>query len=178
MRASLRARRMARHHSRRKGVARLSLVSLMDIFTILVFFLLLNSSDVEVLQNDKSVVLPESTAEQRPGETLVLLVSDTEVLLGGKPLVAVADVMERGDGAIAELAAELQYQAGRAAELSPEERERGRAITIMGDKRIPFALLKRIMATCAENEYRHISLAVNQRDASAPAGVTVEPRES
>ena len=164
MRGSLRARRMARHHSRRKGVARLSLVSLMDIFTILVFFLLLNSSDVEVLQNDKSVVLPESTAEQRPGETLVLLVSDTEVLLGGKPLVAVADVMERGDGAIAELAAELQYQAGRAAELSPEEQERGRAITIMGDKDIPYQLLRKVMYTAARANFTDVSFAVNHKE--------------
>ena len=40
----------------------INLVSMMDIFTILVFFLLVNSSDVEVLPNAKEIVLPTSTA--------------------------------------------------------------------------------------------------------------------
>lgn len=42
------------------------------------------------------------------------------------------------------------------------EREKGRAVTIMGDQSIPYVLLKRIMSTCAANDYRNISLAVNQ----------------
>lgn len=177
MKGSVRARRMARHHSRRRGIARLSLVSLMDIFTILVFFLLLNSSDVEVLHNDKSVELPESTARQRPGENLLLLVNDAEVLLGGKFLVSVPDVLARQQLEIPELTAELQYQAARAAESGAELPEQGRAITIMGDRRLPYALLKRIMTTCAESDYRQISLAVSQRADVVPAESPVQPQE-
>ena len=60
-----RAARMDRHHKRHKQGVSLNLVSLMDIFTILVFFLLVNSSDVEVLPNAKDVQLPESIAEHR-----------------------------------------------------------------------------------------------------------------
>ena len=63
-----RAKRMDKHHRRNKGVASLNLVSLMDIFTILVFFLLVNSSDVEVLPNAKDVQLPESIAEEKAKE--------------------------------------------------------------------------------------------------------------
>ena len=55
MKQSIRAKRMARHHSRLKKVPTLNLVSLMDIFTILVFFLLVNSSDVEVIETDKNI---------------------------------------------------------------------------------------------------------------------------
>ena len=63
-----RAARMSRHHKRRKQGAGLNLVSMMDIFTILVFFLLVNSSEVEVLPNTDSVQLPESIAETNPRE--------------------------------------------------------------------------------------------------------------
>ena len=56
-----RAARMERHHKRHKGGAGINLVSMMDIFTILVFFLLVNSSEVEVLPNAKEFVLPDST---------------------------------------------------------------------------------------------------------------------
>lgn len=55
MKQSLRAKRMAKHHRRLNQAPKMNLVSLMDIFTILVFFLLVNSSDVEVLQTDKSI---------------------------------------------------------------------------------------------------------------------------
>ena len=48
-----RAKRMEKHHKRNKSTAALNLVSLMDIFTILVFFLLVNSSDVETLPSTK-----------------------------------------------------------------------------------------------------------------------------
>ena len=54
---SARAKRMEKHHKRNKGTAALNLVSLMDIFTILVFFLLVNSSDVETLPNAKDLQL-------------------------------------------------------------------------------------------------------------------------
>ena len=61
---SSRAKRMDKHHHR-KQVVSLQLVSLMDIFTILVFFLLINSTDVEVLPNAKDLQMPESIAEEK-----------------------------------------------------------------------------------------------------------------
>ena len=65
MHKSKRAKRMEVRHKRHKAAGTLNLVSLMDIFTILVFFLLVNSSDVEVLPNAKDIQLPESIAEQK-----------------------------------------------------------------------------------------------------------------
>ncbi|MGK0261262.1 MAG: biopolymer transport protein ExbD, partial [Candidatus Azotimanducaceae bacterium] len=59
--------RRRRSRGRGKGkTATLNLVSLMDIFTILVFFLMVNSSEVEVLQTSSDIKLPDSTSEQRP----------------------------------------------------------------------------------------------------------------
>ena len=63
-----RAARMERHHKRHQRNVTLNLVSLMDIFTILVFFLLVNSGDVQTLPNAKDMALPESVAEQRARE--------------------------------------------------------------------------------------------------------------
>ena len=39
----------------------------------------------------------------------------------------------------------------------------GREVTIMGDKDIPYRLLKKVMATCTESDYGQISLAVLQK---------------
>lgn len=162
MRASVRSSRMARHQHRMRTNSKLNLVSLMDIFTILVFFLLVNSSDVEVLQTDKNIKLPESIAEQKPDQTIVVKVNGTDLLVGGRTLAKVADIVASDEVEIIELKEELVYQAERRPELTEREKEQGRAVTIMGDKAVPYQILKKIMYTCVANEFRHISLAVNQ----------------
>ena len=148
MRRSARARRMTRHQGRLTRRSRLHLVSLMDIFTILVFFLLLNSSDVEVLRSDQSIELPKSTAEQKPETTLVLVINRTDLVLAGRSLVKVEQLMARDGTHIEELSAELERQSSRRGELSAREKKFGRAVTIMGDQSISFTLLKRVMSTC------------------------------
>jgi len=162
MKQSIHAKRMARHHKRLNGQSKLNLVSLMDIFTILVFFLLVNSSDVEVLQSNKDISLPTSVADQLPENNLVVMVSKEDILVGGRKVASVKAVIASKDSEIATLKKELVYLASRKPYRSPEEQEKGRDITIMGDETIPYILLKKIMATCAKSEYRNISLAVSQ----------------
>lgn len=162
MKQSLRAKRMAKHHRRLKGGSKLNLVSLMDIFTILVFFLLINSDDVEVLQNNEAIDLPKSVAEQKPDNTLVIVVSAQDVLVNSQPIAAVDTVLQSEESEIKSLADELAYRTERAGPLTEQQQEKGRAVTIMGDATIPYELLKKIMATCAANDYRDISFAVSQ----------------
>ena len=88
---SARAKRMEKHHKRNLGSGSLNLVSLMDIFTILVFFLLVNSSDVQTLPNAKDMKLPESIAEKKPEETVTILIGKTEILVQGTPVVKIDD---------------------------------------------------------------------------------------
>jgi biopolymer transport protein ExbD len=162
MKQSLHARRMARHHKRSKSQPKLNLVSLMDIFTILVFFLLVNSSEVEVLQTNKSIKLPESIADKTPENNLVVLVSDSDIVINGRPIVDIQSVLASSGEEIAPLKQELEYLAGRKPYATTEEQEKGRDVTIMADAKLPYSLLKRIMTTCAKSEYRNISLAVSQ----------------
>lgn len=170
MKQSARAMRMQRHHKRMAQDSKLSLVSLMDIFTILVFFLMVNASEVQVLQNSKSVELPESTAQQAAQETLILMVNNTDLILQGQKLASVQTILSQSDDLIPELATELAYQVNRASnngEKDAEGNDIERAITIMGDKNIPYTLLKRIMQTCAQAGFTNISLAVAGQE---PAG--------
>jgi len=165
MKASRRAKRMSRHHARTKKGVGLNMVSLMDIFTILVFFLLVSSSSVQDLPNAKQVELPESTAEQLPKETVVIVVSDTDIVVQGRKVAEVQAVMKRSDGAIKPLKEELQRLAGRKLGQAPRADGKPvvREVTILGDKQIPFKLLKRIMLTCTQASYSNISLAVMRK---------------
>ena len=173
MKKSVRAMRMERNHKRMAKASKLSLVSLMDIFTILVFFLMFNASDVQVLQTHKSVTLPQSTADEAARETLVLMVNASDLLLQGQKLADVHAVLASEEAIIASLEKELLYQKQRtpiiAAQPDTEGTEIARAITIMGDQAIPYRLLKKIMQTCAQAGYTDISLAVEQADGAKEA---------
>ena len=158
-----RAKRMEKHHKRHKGAGALNLVSLMDIFTILVFFLLVNSSDVQTLPNARELQLPESIAEEKAKETVVIMIGETDLIVQGTPVAKVADIMATKGNDIPELREALLSQNDRVLRREAQEDIAGREVTIMGDKDIPYRLLKKVMATCTESDYGQISLAVLQK---------------
>jgi biopolymer transport protein TolR len=160
---SARAKRMEKHHKRNKGAGALNLVSLMDIFTILVFFLLVNSSDVETLPNSKDIQLPESIAEGKAKESVVIMIGEEDILVQGAAVAKVADVMATTGNDIPALREALKSQNDRVMRRAAQDDIAGREVTIMGDKDIPYRLLKKVMATCTESDYGQISLAVLQK---------------
>ena len=165
MKASRKARRLERHYGRTRKPAGLNLVSLMDIFTILVFFLMVNSSDVKVLQNTADVPLPESTARQEAVENLTVHVSGASILVQGRE-VARLDGIEAGDTHIAGLSEELAWRRSRWAEV-PDE---GLAVTIMAGRDTDYRLLRKVMQTCVDEQYRQVRLAVEGIEAAGPTG--------
>ncbi len=166
MQMSKRAKRMEKRNERGKKSIVLNLVSLMDIFTILVFFLLVNSSDVQVLPNAKDIQLPESVAEEKARENVVVLVSGDQILVQGTPVASVSQVMSSKSLTIPALAEALREQTAKMLRREIADDIASREVTIMGDKELPYRLLKRVMATCTEADYGQISLAVLRR---APA---------
>ncbi|NOX76444.1 MAG: biopolymer transporter ExbD [Gammaproteobacteria bacterium] len=161
MNKSRRAKRMSRHHARTKRGASLNMVSLMDIFTILVFFLLVSSSSVKDLPNAKQIQLPESISDQLPKENVVIMVSETDIVVQGRKVASVKDVNKSSVLEIKPLRKELERLANRSVVTTlPDGKPVPREVTIMGDKKIPFELLKKIMLTCTKANYGNISLAV------------------
>ena len=161
MSSKVRAKRAARDHQRRLNAPKLNLVALMDIFTILVFFLMVNNGDVEVLQTDGEIALPKSVAMQKPAEELVVKITADSVLVQGRVIVSVAEVLAQPAPTISALAQELDYQAGRQGQVDAAVPPLGRPAIIMGDSDMPYALLKRVMTTLAQSDYRDLALAVD-----------------
>jgi len=169
---SKRALRMERHHKRMKGGSALNLVSMMDIFTILVFFLLVSSAETEVLPNPKEIQLPESAALEKARESVVVMVTDDQILVQGRPVVTVASAMAGDALVIPALQTALRQQTDRVLIAQAKADIAAREVTILGDKDLPYRLLKRVMASCTAANFGQISLAVVQRDgAPAPAQV-------
>jgi biopolymer transport protein ExbD len=161
MKESRRAKRMQRHHKRNKNAVSLNMVSLMDIFTILVFFLLVSATDQESLPSMKEIKLPEATSEAKPKTNIVILVSNDKIMIQGRDVIKASTAIRGKNAVIPELLAELNKEAAKKIErVKDEKKVKKRGVTIMGDKEIPYVLLKKIMLTCASTEFTNISLAV------------------
>ncbi len=162
---SKKALRMEKRHKRGgKGVA-LNLTSLMDIFTILVFFLLVNSSQQQPPSN-KDLELPLSTASKEVKENLLVMVTSTSIIVQGEKVADVEDAKALEEDSIPELLSELKRQGERIRQSTPDP-VKASEITIMGDKEIPYKLLRKLMFTCTESGFTRISLAVMKKAGDA-----------
>jgi biopolymer transport protein TolR len=167
-----RAARMERHHKRHKGEAIINLVSMIDMLTILVFFLLVYSTEeVEVLPSAKDVQLPESIAEAHARDAVVVIVTDREIQIHGETVGTIADIMASESVIIPALQTALENQTERVlVDTQPQTEEEAiasREVTIMADKEIPYELLKKVMATSTAANYGQLSLAVLQKASDA-----------
>jgi biopolymer transport protein ExbD len=152
----------AERKERNKTGLDMNLVSLIDIFTILIFFLMSSAAGVEILSPAKSVALPQSSADKAPRETLVITVSGPDILVEGRRVATVSDALAGDSDLIAGLKEELDLQAKRVV-IRAENQAQGKAITIMGDKDIPYSLLRKVMVTAARADFSEVSFAVTPK---------------
>jgi biopolymer transport protein ExbD len=158
---------MQRHHKRHKGDAVINLVSMIDMLTVLVFFLLVYATEeIEVLPSSKDVQLPESIAENQVHDAVVVIVTERDILINGKSVGKIDEVLASEELIIPALREELEAEANgmlRLSRLSEEDKIASREVTIMADKELPYKLLKKVMATSTAAEYGQLSLAVLQK---------------
>jgi biopolymer transport protein TolR len=167
---SSRARRMMTHHLRNRNESELNLIPMIDILSVLVSFLLVYSTEVEVVQNTKGIEIPESIVTAKPRETVVVMLTRDELFVQGERVATIAEVQASADLIIAPLREALLRPRiiGRAmAEREIAERE----VTVMADKSLPYEVLKKVMSTCTDADFGKISFATMQRDKALDPGV-------
>jgi biopolymer transport protein ExbD len=153
-------KRMARSKRKVKG---LNLTPLMDVFTILVFFLLFHSSGGDMLQTPKQIKLPDSVVETKPRETVVIMVSPEVVLVQGEAVITTSELLEDRIVTVHEVKERLEQLEQNIIGISTKTVAGSKEITLLADKTIPFKVLKKIMSTCTGSGYERISLAVIQK---------------
>jgi biopolymer transport protein TolR len=158
--------RIKKHRQRKHHDSHMALVPFIDMLTMLVVFLLLHSSDVEILPNTKNITIPQSVADLKPHETVVIMVTKEDLLVNGRSVGKVAEVanMPNDRMIIPMLLDALKAQADVILRQTSADAVKDREVTIMGDKDTPFAVLKRVMATATSADYGKVSLAVIQRE--------------
>ena len=162
-----RASRIVRHHKGKAKYVVINLVAMIDMLTVLVFFLLVYSTEqVAVVPDSKDVQLPESIAETEITNTVVVIIGEQDIVIHGKAVARIGEVLAADAAVIPALQAELEADATdmvRLAALPEGERIAARKVTIMADKELPFLLLRKVMATSTAAGYGQLSLAVLQK---------------
>ena len=152
--------RHARHGKTGGGHGPLALVPMIDMLMILVVYLLVHSADTEILPNTKNIAIPHSMSEQKPRPATVVTVTRDMLYVNGDAVVSVAEVGRTQEPVVEALRAALDRQAapllGGAA--GPLE------VTVMAEKSLPYAVLRKIVASCSAADYSKVSLAVVERE--------------
>lgn len=158
--------RIKRHRQRAHHGSHMALVPFIDMLTMLVVFLLLHSSDAEILPNTKNIQIPQSVADLKPHETVTIMVTKEDLFVNGRPVGKVAEIAAYGPDQqiIPQLRDALKEQNDTIMRQTAQEDLSQREVTIMGDKGTPFSVLKRVMATATASDYGKVSLAVIQRE--------------
>lgn len=163
MSMSSRARRMLQHQIRNKADAELNLIPMIDILSVMVSFLLVYSTEVEVVQNTKSIDIPQSISQQRPRQTVVVMLTREDLFVQGERIASVSEVRASAAMIIAPLREALK-RPSLVGQAMTEKEIAEREITVMADKQLPYEVLKKVMSTCTDADYGRISFALIERE--------------
>lgn len=162
MNQSRRIKRMSRNNNRLTSGG-INLVSLMDVFTILVFFLLVNSASSDIMEPPKNIKLPDSIVEAKPRETVMVMITGEQVLVQGEPVISVQEVLESKSATIDAIKDRLLLQQKKVIGINTKVVAESKEITVLAHRTVPFHVMKKVMASCTSAGYGRISLAVVQK---------------
>jgi biopolymer transport protein ExbD len=169
MSMSNRAKRMATHQLRHRADAQLNLIPMIDILSVLVSFLLVYSTEVEVVQNSKGIEIPQSISEQLPHETVVVMLTRDELFVQGERISTIAELRASQDPVIAPLSAALKRPTLIGRKMNSKANAE-REVTVMADKTLPYEVIKKVLSTCTDADYGRVSFALMQKDKPVEAG--------
>ena len=160
--------RIKRHRKRGHGGAEaaghMTLVPFIDMLMILVVFLLVHTTDVDVLPNSKNISIPESISDKKPEPSVVVMITKEDLLVDGRAVAKVSDIVAGDDTVIAPLKEALQSVGDSVLADAAKQDIADRTVTILGDRHTPYAVLRKVMATCTDADYGKVSLAVVERE--------------
>lgn len=157
--------RLKKHRQRQHpGDSHMSLVPFIDMMTILVVFLLIHTADADLLPNTKNISIPQSVSQTRPRASVVVMITKDDVLVDGRSVASVEEVRAESGSVVPSLKQALTSQADRVLAAAAQDSIAEREVTIMGDRDLPYDILKKVMATCTQANYGKVSLAVLERE--------------
>ncbi|OFZ78504.1 MAG: hypothetical protein A2583_05450 [Bdellovibrionales bacterium RIFOXYD1_FULL_53_11] len=144
-----------KHDERRIRMVSLSLTSMVDMFAIMVIFLLANSSTVaQWIEVGHSIQLPKAKSTDTPVRAATVQVSSQGVFLGLKRISDLGKP-ESWDATAEKIKTALTRHA-----------KKGAYVNIVAHHTLPFGLMKRVVAACQDAGFKNVNLAVQPKSGS------------
>lgn len=168
---SRRARRIERRNKRLSHGEKLTLISMVDILTALLTFLLANSVALHNPPKPGNLELPQSTASQQPDAIHRVTITRDAIMVHEHAVISIDQALAGEKDTIPALTAALQQSAPAASAQTasandndqPTQPHSRGTMTIIADKRLPYKLIRKVMLTCTQANYPQISLVVMQK---------------
>ncbi|PWU18044.1 MAG: adventurous gliding motility protein S [Bdellovibrio sp.] len=168
---------LSRHGSKRGLVMVMNLTAMVDMFTVLVIFLLQNyNSTGEIIFIPKEIVLPKAEHIKELKPSVVVTLSEKELLYDRNPVMTLEQLKAQEDWEIPALdtlvkkglkEAKEKYESRLQTRLKSvvakgekEEKEPWNKVTVQADKGIDFLSVKKVMYTVTEAGAGEINFAV------------------
>jgi biopolymer transport protein TolR len=159
--------RKSKHSLLHRAEAELNLIPLIDILSVMVAFLLVYSTNVEIVQNAKGIAIPQSSSESQPKQSVVVMVTKDQLFVQGELVTTVEEIRASTEASVDPLRAVLERPMLAGDQAATEESMSSREITVLADKTLPYSVLKKVMSTCTAASYGKLSLAVIEKELPA-----------
>jgi len=161
--------KQAKARGKRQQFAGLMLTSMVDMFTLLVIFLLSNfSASGDLLLTAKDISLPKAVSTTELERAIVVAISKATVSVEGEKVGDSADIMKDEDPRIPEMTDKLIERKRVVTQLMGADKFKGNII-IQADGDVDFRLVKKVMYSATEAGYGSFQYAVTSAGGSAPA---------
>jgi biopolymer transport protein TolR len=162
MKSSRKGLRKIRRAKKQAQVTSINLVSMIDIFTILIIYLLVNAAAVQIA-GAEMVEMPKSIASEPPRPNVSVIVTKDVILVDDKPVMKIADIKPDSPTILEPLKNYLLTVSPPTPTMQANAEKEGGEVNILADKTVKYALLKKVMTTCAEAKFAKIQLGVSPK---------------
>jgi biopolymer transport protein ExbD len=139
------------------------MTSLIDLMTVIIIFLLQSfSTEGQIVTVSNDLSLPKSSARKTPELNVNIVVTNKYIMAENEKLVGIDEVLANDDLVVPQLyewLGQRREMTEKIAQYSTKTTFKGN-VTIEGDRRIHFRVLKKIMYTCGQQGFNNFALAV------------------
>jgi len=158
---------------RKMGIPELNITALLDMFTMLLIFLLINFSSATSVNMKTSgfITFPKSVSDKKPIDVLTIVADKYNIIVDGKIVakhnngaVSSNEMDDTGFEIVPLYEALVKYsdRTKFIAEKNKTVKSEGKVILQM-DKDLPFSLLRQIMYTAGQAEYNEFKFVALQK---------------
>jgi biopolymer transport protein ExbD len=159
---------MAKRKIKRQGEAGLIITSLVDVFVIVLVYLIRSvSSEGSLMTSADNLVLPMSQRSKSPTEISLTIIGDQKHITVDDVVLMDTELVRKQDSLLVKPVLDVlikKREEERKAEVLGLIKEATGKVVVQFDKNTPYDIVTKVMATCGYAGYNNIKFAVSKKN--------------